>query len=461
MQKSLNNSSGDSSQSLPRPRREGTKRDLLIGFSYLILVLAALAYGSVYLCQWKTALDETPPLNCFNPVWSNQGDRLAFLQDQPEAASGQTSKCSLWTVDNHADSSSLIVKDIDTSYRILGWFDNDDTIVLHQSDSQTKQLTLLTIALSSRSLNKYAFSDTTVRLIGHSGNEVFLQRNLHNTKTNADEIELLTWSPQNPELSKIIAIPNRPSVEVSIDSANPNKDASSLAIVLRSVPKASALSDKAAPPALPPGAEASQQSPSAIPAEDEQSDGETAQYSVWVLDRLAKKLAYTNYSATEPHAVATAWSKDSSRLACVASFNGYADIALYQNGADLRTVRLRTYEQEKTLIPQMHSDSSEVYLISSERLLQYNFASNSSSILADSNSLKLQPTSISLAQSSNYLAVTSRLSSSEQLYISSVDSISPQRVSLDGNSAPPTTLYELASALQCAASSWKSLFAAQ
>ena len=435
-------------------KREGTKRDLFIGLTYIACLMSLLVYAGVQLCQWKTSLDNEPSQNCYNPVWSNQTERLAFLQTQPELIKTGRPKCSLWTVDKLADSPSMTVKDLDAAYRIIGWFGGDDIIILRDTGEKASKLTLMTVKLSDRSINKYTFNDASIKIIGKSANELFMQRNLHNAKLNADEIELLTWSPEKPELTKITAIPNRPSVSVDIDSVTPNLTANYLALVLRSIPKATAKT-KAAPPALPPGAKIS--SDNALPKNEnaEAAENGSMQYSVWILNRLAKRLTWTNFSAADPKSVFTSWSNDTSKLTCVANYAGHANLALYQKDKTLKTVRLRTFEKEGELIPQMRSDKAEVHLISNERILQYNFSDNSSSILADRNAFKLQPTFITLANNSPSLALTAHPAKSTQLYLGALNHTEPKRVNLDGKNAPPTLYYEIASALQCAWSYWQ------
>lgn len=455
MSKEQNNPPSKPSSPKEKKRREGSKRDLLIGFTYLLCLFLLLVYGGMRLCEWKTSLDQTPSLNCYNPVWSNQADRLAFLQTQPQILTSSQTKCSLWTVDKLADSPILVVKDLDSAYRIVGWFNNDDMIVLQNGSSQETNLTLMVVTLSSRTINKYSFNDKSIKLVGKGVNELFVQRSLHNAKTNADELELLTWSPIKPELNKITAIPNRPSVAVSIDSVTPNIDARFLAVVLRSVPKAAVKSSQAAPPALPPGAQQSANAELPQSSASEAAEQGTPQYSVWVFNRFAKRLTWTNFSAVEPQSVFTAWSQDSDKLACVANYQGYANLALYQSSKSLQTVRLRTFEKEGELLPQMRSANAEVHLISHERIMQYDFAKNSSNVLADRSSFKLQPDFIALAKGSSALALTSATSgTSTQIYVGALNAGAPQHVNLDGKSAPPTMLYDLAAALQCSAHYW-------
>ncbi|MDO5296993.1 MAG: hypothetical protein Q4F00_10285 [bacterium] len=453
MSQEQNNQANTSSSRTGHKRLEGNKRDLCIGFAYLIALLLLLGYGGLRLCQWKTALDQAPSLSCYTPVWSSQADRLAFLQEQPTLIASQP-KRSLWTVDKRAHAPAMIVKDLDPAYHIVGWFNNDDIIVLNSSDPKDDNLTLMAITLSSRSIKKYSFNDQSIKLVGSGNDELFLQRSLHNSKTNADEIELLTWSPLKPELTKITAIPNRPSVAVSIDSVTPNIDARFLAIVLRSVPKASPNSP-AAPPALPPGAAPGSSSEQSAILNPNTADQGVAQYSIWVLNRFAKRLTWTNYAAVEPSSILTAWSSDSDKLAGVANYSGYTNVILYQAGKNLQTVRVRTFEKEGELVPQMRSNNTEVHLISHERVMQYDFAKNSSHVLADKSTLKLQPNFIALAKGSSALAFTAlNAGGSSQLYTSALNDTVTKHVNLDGKSAPPTLLYDLASALQCAAHFW-------
>lgn len=438
--------------SAKRKRRLGNKRDLALGLGYVVAVGALLGWGGCALCSWKSALDEIPPLNCYNPVWCTEGHHLAFLQTQPDEMGGNDSKCAMWTTDSHNEASQLVVKDLENSYRIVGWFDDDSTVVLQSHQGEDGHLVLMVVSLNDRKLNKFSFNDATIRLIGSSAKEIYLQRKLHNKDLNADEVELLTWSPSQPQLTKITSIPDRPSVEVNIDSVLPDLNARKFAMVLRYTPKTAPTTSPAAPPAPAQGAVSSEPAPTDATTDDV-TPGQS-QFSVWELDRDTKQLNWTSFSAINPLSVRTAWAEDATKIACIANYSGYSDIALYQDGADLRYVRLRTYTDDGDIVPQIRSAQPETYLVSNKRVLLYNFDSNISEVIADTSSFKLRPSSLALATGSDAIAISSHVATSTQIYLGSLQAPAAQHVDLADKVTPPTTLYELAAALQCASNFW-------
>ena len=526
-----------------RPVRLGTSRDLAIGIAYFVALLAALGFGGHKLCQWKQDLDRTPPLACSNPVWSFQGDHVAFLQEQRDALGNTGSKRSLWTVDQRADETSLAVQDLDMNYQILGWFDNDENIILQAPAGAGQPLTLLVVDLKERAINRFTFNDDSISVVGHSADEVFLQRQFHNSKSGDDELELLTWSTQKPELAKIIAIPNRPNERINIASATPNADAKQLALVLRSEhasegavavsasPSASPAASVAAPASASTansgnnagngaeqnnGATAAPQSGDVssgsatggnstgsdttnsnatnsnatgsnatnnnatnsdatnsnandsnatnsnatggdIAATDAASvgDGSSQVLSAWMLDRFHKTMVWTSFSATDARSLYTTWSPDSSFLACVANFSGYADVGSCQLGEKMHTVRLRTYANEGDLLPQVRSEQPQVHLISNRRIMLYDFAQDTSTVWADHSQFgKLLTSQLCLSPNSEALALVANVANSPQLYLSSLSNMMPEYVDLSGKSAPPTVLYDIAVGLECAGKHW-------
>ena len=447
-----NQSMSPSASTTSRRRRTGNARDLTIGLGYVLAVGALIGWGGYELCSWKSQVDEIPPLNCYNPVWCHEGTQLAFLQTQPDANGGNDSKCSMWTTDSHNQAAQLVVKDLENSYRIVGWFDNDDTIVLQSHQGEESHLVLMVVSLSKRTLSKYSFNDPTIAVVGSSAAELYLQRKLHNNEMNADEVELLTWSPSTPQLTKITSIPDRPAVEVNINSVVPDSDALQFAMVLRYTPKVAADNSPAAPPAHAQGTTASESLPEDT-STNTVAPGQN-QFSVWLLDRSSKQLNWTNFSAIDPLNIHTAWSDDNSKISCVAVYPRYADVALYQNDADLRYVRLHTYAGEGDIVPQIRSTQPETYLISNKRVMLYNFDSNANEIIADASSFKLPTSSLFLAKGSDAIALTSHVATSTQIFLASLKYTTPNRIDLAGKTTPPTLLYELATALQCANKFW-------
>ncbi len=466
-------------------KRLGTSRDVAIGLGFFVVLLIALTCGASYLCKWKESLDNAPPLDCSEPCWSVQGDHLAFLQKQPSSLGPGSVKYALWTVDSHADSPSIAVKDLEEGYHIVGWFDNDDSIVLQNGLIKKQQLLLLVVNLKTRQLMQYNFSDPAISIVGHSANEIFLQRSFHNDKTQSDEIELLTWSTTHPELARITSIPNHANEQVAVDSVTPNNESRLLAVVLRSQHR-SQNSSSATPSPTPeaevypaegttpnaeasPGVEAgaadaatpnaeSNPSPAVAPSDDSHPEASATPspgegpvlYSVWVLNRFDRKLNWTSFSTTNPDSVATAWASDSSWLSCVASFNGYTDLAMYSDNDKLQTVRLRTYDQEGSMVPQIRSLQRRVHLISPQRVLIYDFAQSSSTIWADASKFGFRPLGMTLATNSDALALIAHQANSNQIYVGSLSSLTPEHVNLSGKNSPPTLLYDVAAGLECA-----------
>ncbi len=474
-------------------KRLGTSRDVAIGLGFFVVLLIALTCGASYLCQWKESLDNAPSLDCSEPCWSVQGDHLAFLQKQPSSLGPSSVRYALWTVDSHADSPSIAVKDLEEGYHIVGWFDNDDSIILQNGLIKKQQLILLVVNLKTRQIMQYNFSDPAISIVGHSPNEIFLQRSFHNDKTQSDEIELLTWSIANPELARITSIPNHDNEQVAVDSVTPNNESRLLAIVLRSqhrsrnplnaapspTPEAGAESypeadvsvaegttpDAATSPVAEGGSEGAaspnpelNSSPAGAPTDTSNTETSSTPspvegpelYSVWILNRYDRKLNWTSFSTTNPDSVATAWASDSSWLACVANFNGYTDLAMYSDNDKLQTVRLRTYDQEGSMVPQIRSLQRRVHLISPQRVLIYDFAQSSSTIWADSSKFGFRPLGLALATNSDALALIAHQANSNQIYVGSLSSLTPEHVNLSGKNSPPTLLYDVATGLECA-----------
>ena len=408
-------------------KRNGTAKDLCIGLAYTAL-LSGLSYaGFAYLINSAHLSEGTSAFT--DLTWSDSEAQIAFVQELHDN-SGKPLSCRLWIADSSGENSRLISSGMEAGTEIIGWFKDDQSIITYAPDASGLTNSVTETSCSAREQKKYKFPGSKLKVIGSSSTTVYM------TRPSSDSgQDLMAWKPETSSFSNLASIPAGTASKIEIKSASVSADGCKIALAVQAEGQAS-------------------QTEKSNADSDNTAEAGEKHLGVWIWDNDVKKLNWTTISADNAEDFSSYWSPDSSWLAGVAMYKDYSKL-IFADSAKNDEIKMRNSQDRVIMQPIVPSPRREIFLIDWDRIIKYNFETQTADIVFSSDTAGMKPHNIVMSPVSERIAFSAGGDGEEKPYVASLSSQSPSLIITDETPLEESLLMNIAEGIEYAAAYWQ------
>lgn len=442
---------------------QGTRRDVIIGVGYFIVLLAVLFGAAASILSWKKDIDVLPTVSYDQLCWSQKNDCLAFVRtEKRDTSKGSIVTRSLWTADRFGTSVKCITRQLPQGCRVIGWSEDDAYVILSSPNKklvlsgrkngakdavkENKGVTIQELKLSGDSSdNKVMAGQALVisqinvkngeitstglnaphlQLVGTYKNEIFLAE-YSDSEGPSGQINLISWEPSSSETKLMASIPARPDEVFQIEQAESSPNGAKLAVVV-----------------------------SVLESSSHKFSTDDTPLGVWLVSREQKSMEWTPIAANNAEDLRVAWSADSSWMGGIAKYSDSVGLFAFYGPNDSKSTSMRGLPKDSEIKPFIiNGKQHEMIFISDHRADKYNFDTQTGGELISARNLNTAPSSITVS-SSGAAAYISRNYGSQNIHVCTLNNPTSSIINVPADAAKQGWLYRFAVHLEYAEDYW-------
>ncbi len=386
-------------------------RRTLLGFA-VFLALVGIGVGAYIYSLEKRAgeIDQLPSMLYDQPMWSQDEEHVAYLGRPVHQENGQlvTGGWELWRCPR-VSGEAVKIGDLAESFTLLGWVDEDRSLLLQPTSREGPPRVLL-LAADGSNRQEIRFEREGLELIGARGGEIFFQR-----KANKG-VDILTWAPGKSRFTKLVSVPDT-GEDLRVEDAMPSGDGRWAALILR-------LGEN-------PG-----------------------NLGLWLYDKTAERLIWTNVRV-EAKAMRLAWSPDSTGLVAAAELENGCDLFALWNVEKLDYTRLNASSSHAP-VPFWPKGESAFFLLEGDTVYRFEPENMGAKRILSRHQIGQQLLDLAISPRGTYAVFHCRSGQDDILYRWSFKTEKNERLLKPDErlEAKDQLWYQIADGLRYAASRW-------